>query len=375
MMADMAGQVLTLSFLRPVKGRKPHLPARIRRILVIRTAYIGDVVMTLPILNPLKKRFPEAAITVLTSEGGKQIVKNHPCVDEILVYEPFWFYKRPVKDYFPFIRRLRQHRFDLVIEARADIRDILFLAFPAISRVKLSYATGGGGFALSCAVPYDILKHKVEYHLDLVRFLGCRIDAVEWGVYLTDNEQQKLRTLLTACGIEPPYICAHPGGRLLLKRWPIRRCAALYDRIMERFGRTLVLLGTASEKDLTRKIVSHMKHRPVILTGMTSIRQLSGLIAGARLMVCNDSAPMHLAAASGTPTVAIFGPSKSVETGPWGPGHVVVEAPMACRHTCDESHCRNRFFHACMEAVPVDAVYQAVERQLTDLDPFTVKER
>ncbi len=365
-MADMAGNALTFSCLRSTCTDKIHWPSNIKRILVIRTAYIGDVIMTLPILEPLKKKFPGVSITFLTSEAGKEILFNNPYVDDVLVYEPFWFYKRPIKGYFRFIDRLRRHSFDWVIEARADIRDILFLAFPAVSRAKLSYAVGGGRFALSHVVPYAMLKHKVEYHLDLIRFLGWRGDAVEWGVYLTDREREKIADLLKDYGIESPYICVHPGGRLLLKRWPIERCAELYDRIRERYGWNLVLLGEVSEKDLAREIVSFMKYRPVVLSGMTGIRQLSGVIAGARLMICNDSAPMHLAAAAGTRTVAIFGPSKSVETGPWGPGHVVVENKMACRQNCDESSCRNAIYHDCMRSITVDAVYDAVERQLAD---------
>jgi len=106
-----------------------------------------------------------------------------------------------------------------------------------------------------------------------------------------------------------------------------------------------------------------MKNRPVVLSGKTTIRQLSGVIARAELLICNDSAPMHMAAAMRTRTVAIFGPSKSVETGPFGEKHLVVEKACVCRYTCDESHCMNSRFHSCMEMINVGDVFQAVERQ------------
>jgi ADP-heptose:LPS heptosyltransferase len=100
-----------------------------------------------------------------------------------------------------------------------------------------------------------------------------------------------------------------------------------------------------------------------LLAGKTTIRQLSGVIAKAALLVCTDSAPMHIAAVLGTPTVAIFGPSKSIETRPYGKGHLVIEKDFPCRWSCDEMLCKNKNHHACMEAITVDDVFQAIERQ------------
>jgi ADP-heptose:LPS heptosyltransferase len=318
--------------------------------------------MTIPILKPLKERFPGASITVLTSSVARSILLNNPYVDEILVYEPFWFYTSPLKDYLKFLSLLRKKRFDLTIEARADIRDILFLVFPARSRAKLSYAVGGGGYFLSHVVPYEKLKHKVEYHLDLVRFLGCSTDSLEWGVYLTETEKDDVLRLLRDHGVSTPFICAHPGGRLPLKRWPTDRCASLYDHIIDKFGLPLVILSAGSETGLADEIVDQMRNRPVLLAGKTTIRQLSGVIAMARLLVCNDSAPMHIAAASGTQIVVIFGPSKSIETRPYGKDHIIVEKDFFCRSSCDESRCTNKSYQACMAAITVDDCLQAIER-------------
>ena len=363
MLVDFIGNSIVFPF-RPFIEHVPILPETIKQILLIRTAYIGDVVMTLPMLKPLKDRFSGASIAVLTSWGGREILLNNPYVDDVLVYEPFWFYKRPLKNYFTFLGLLRKRRFDLVIEARADIRDILFLALPARSRAKVSYAVGGGGFLLSHVTPYERLKHKVEYHLDLVRFLGCSTDFVEWGVYLSETEKAEVERLLRDNSVSTPFICAHPGGRLLLKRWPTHRCASLYDRMIDRFGLPLVLLSAGSEIGLAGEIASMMRNRPILLAGKTTIRQLSGVIAKAALLVCNDSAPMHIAAALGTPTVAIFGPSKSIEPRPYGKGHLVIEKDFSCRWSCDEIRCKNEKHHACMEAITVDDVFQAIERKI-----------
>jgi ADP-heptose:LPS heptosyltransferase len=363
MLADFIGNSIVFPF-RPFIEHAPILPEVIKKILLIRTAYIGDVIMTLPMLKPLKERFSGASITVLTSFGGREILMSNPYVDDILVYEPFWFYARPIRDYLKFLGLLRKRRFDITIEARADIRDILFLVFPARSRAKLSYAVGGGSYFLSHVAPYEKLKHKVEYHLDLVRFLGCRTDSIEWGIYLTETEKEEVVRLLQDSGVSAPFICAHPGGRLPLKRWPTYRCAGLYDRMIDRFGLPLVLLSAGSEIGLAGEIAGMMRNKPILLSGKTTIRQLSGVIAKAALLVCNDSAPMHIAAALGTPTVAIFGPSKSIETRPYGKGHLVIEKDFPCRWSCDEVRCKNKNHHACMEAIAVDDAFQAIERKM-----------
>ena len=180
-------------------GRALFLPARlfrrshkiqadqVRTILVIRTAYIGDVVMTLPVLKPLRELFPGARISFLTATGAAEVLKNNPFVDEVIAYDPFWFYPSSMRAYGKFIRQMRTRAFDLVIEARADIRDLLLLAWPLKARYRLSYDVGGGGYLLTHVVPYPGLKHKVEYHLDLVRYLGYRGNGLEWGIYLSDS--------------------------------------------------------------------------------------------------------------------------------------------------------------------------------------------
>lgn len=339
-------------------------PEAVQQILLIRTAYIGDVIMTLPMLKPLKALFPRASITMLTSQGASQLLWHNPYIKDILVYDPFWFYPASPLDYLRFWGKLRQRRFDLVIEARADIRDILLLALPARSQLKLSYAVGGGASILSHVAPYEHLKHKVEYHLDLARFLGCNTNDADWNIYLTEHEQRQTDQLLCAHGVHAPFMCVHPGGRLPLKRWPLQRYADLCDRIMDCYNIPVVLLAAKPEMDITEEISRRMRHHPVSLAGKTDLRQLSGVILKSSFMVCNDSAPMHIAAALKKPVIAVFGPSNSFETGPWGKGHRVVEKKFSCRYSCDESQCHNPSFHACMEAIPVDDVFDAVVKHL-----------
>ena len=126
----------------------------------------------------------------------------------------------------------------------------------------------------------------------------------------------------------------------------------------------VVVFGAGSEKALVAEMASCMKRKPVSLAGALSLREMAGVLARAALFICNDSAPMHLAAAMKTPTVAIFGPSKSVETRPYGEGHCVVEKEFPCRFACDENSCHYERYNACMDDLSVDDVFHAAEELL-----------
>ncbi len=358
--ADSIGRVL-FGLPRLLRRTGRIVPEDVRDILVIRTAYIGDVVMTLPILKPLRELYPRARIAFLTASGAVDVLKGNPFVDEVIAYDPFWFYPSPASSWPEFINRMRRRKFDLVIETRADIREILLLAWPLKATYRVSYDVGGGGYLLTHRVPYPGLRHKVEYHLDLVRYLGYRGNDLEWGIYLSPEERQRVREIMERKGTGQTFIAVHPGGRLALKRWPPGRFAAVCGELTEKYGMPAVVFGAENERPIVEEMISAMKRRPIVLAGEVSLREMAGILSHAAIFLCNDSGPMHIAAAMKTPTVAVFGPSKSVETGPFGGEHRVVEKAFPCRPACDESSCRFERYNACMEDVSPDDVLRAAD--------------
>jgi len=335
---------------------------RVKSILIVRTAYIGDVVMTLPIIKVIKTKFPQARITFLTCHSALPLLENNPHLEAVLAYDPFWFYKTGLRDWWIFLWKLREKRYDLVIEARADIRDLALIVLFCKARYKLSYAVGGGASLLSHVVDYPGLTHKVDYHLHLASYLGCSLDDLDGGLYLGAEELQHGRRILADQGVTGQFIAVHPGSRLLLKRWPLPRCAELCDSLASRYHLPIVFVGAAAEIPLVESIQAVMAHDTISLAGKLTLRELAALLRRAAVFICNDSAPMHIAAAMGTATIAIFGPSKSRETGPYGVVCRVVEKEMACRITCDESNCQFSRFHACMEDISVGEVLSAVNQ-------------
>ncbi|MBI5642820.1 MAG: glycosyltransferase family 9 protein [Deltaproteobacteria bacterium] len=367
--ATRVADLLGYSIWAPVNllARKPLNPREIKEILVIRTAYIGDVVMTMPVLKPLKELYPESRITFLTCGGARELLKGNPYVDAVLSHDVFWFYPGS-KGFAEFLKELRSKRYDLVIEARADVRDIMFLAYAAKARYRLSYNVGGGGFLLTHTAPYPGVKHKVEYHLDLVRHLGAKIDFIEWGLVPAKEELLKADGLLGGGGLTALKIGIHPGGRKALKSWAPERFASLADRLITELGASVYFSGSPDEKELIDGIQKKMRNKAVNLAGKGGLRVGMAVIKRLDLFITNDSAPLHLASAMKTPTVAIFGPSKSIETGPYGNLNRVVEKDYPCRYTCDEDVCNFRNFNECMDSITVDDVFNAASRVIGEIE-------
>lgn len=367
--ATAASDIIGYIVFSPINifNKKAILSTDIREILVVRTAYIGDVIMTLPILKPLRELYPDARITFLTSSKAKEVLENNPYIDEILTYDAFWFYpnghKRAIRDYLTFLRILRSKQYDLVIEARADIRDILLLAYLSRGRYRVSYKVGGGGYLLTHVVPFQKIKHRIDYHLDIVKFLGVSVDRVEWNIYLSHEERSTANALLSQEGIlrSDLLIGIHPGGRKDLKCWAMDRFAGVADGLISAYGAKVIFTGSLHERGLIDDIIKIMHYRAVNLAGEINLRVLSALIERLDLFICNDSAPLHIASAMKTPTVAIFGPSKSKETGPYGNIHRVVEKDFPCRYSCDENICKYKVYNDCMAAITTDDVCNAVE--------------
>ncbi|MBI4666712.1 MAG: glycosyltransferase family 9 protein [Nitrospinae bacterium] len=363
--ADTLGKAMSLPW-RMFQGDVSIAPDKIKSILVIRTAYMGDVIMTLPMLKPLKGQFNNASITFLAPNAAGELFANNPYVDEVMTYSPFWFYKgSSISDYFRFLGGLRAKSFDLVIEARADIRDIMAIVAPARSKHKVSYDVGGGGWMLTHVTPYAGLKHKVEYHLDIARDLGCSMDGLDWGIRFTGQERQRVNAILENRGVSKPFALVHPGSRLPLKMWAPEKYGELIGRMTAELGMRVAVLGHPAEKMATEITLASAKGAAIDLSGAFSARELMGVIAEASGLVCNDSAPMHMASAVGTKVAALFGPSKSVETGPYGVKSKVVERDFPCRFTCDENRCLFARHNACMKDITVEETFAAV-RELVE---------
>lgn len=335
-----------------------HDRCQVRKILAIRFAYLGDVILTVPAIKPLKDRFPESSICFLVGSGARQVLENNPFVDEIITYDPPWFYPRRnlscILDYVRLVRLIRSKGFDTVIDFRGDLRNILFVVLPSGACRRVGSAMTGGGYVLTKSVPWTQKKHKVEFHLGLARALGVNTNTPgPMTLYPDGEDRARVQGLLQEMNIRDGDFLAglHPGGRVDLKNWDIACYAEVADVLAKRYDAKILITGGADEVTLGEAVLRSMKGEGFNLCGKLSLKQLQVLLEEMSLFVTNDTGPLHIASGANVPTVAIFGPSEVWDTGPLSQHHRVVMKDLPCRAACDTYTCRNKDYHECLKSI------------------------
>ena len=335
---------------------------QIKRVVVRGTSWVGDSVMTIPALRALRRILPDASITLAIRPGAKGIFSDVDFVDDILVYD-----RRNAWSVFGQVREYKKRQFDLAVLFQNAFEAAL-IPFLAGVPVRLGYATESRRAMLTHPLPlpdWRSSKHEVFYYLYLVTaleqslFRTSTICEGDPDISLTISESRKSEAsqLLRSYGVteEKSVVAICPGSiNSRAKRWPAESYAALADHLIEDC-RQVVLIGSKDEIDVTNDVTSRMKHRPVVLTGKTTLDQLTAVMALVDLVVTNDTGPAHIAAALGCPTIVIFGPTNPLTTRPFS-----LKAEMI-RHPPDCAPCMLRdcpIDHRCMTAITVDEVFE-----------------
>ena len=209
-------------------------------------------------------------------------------------------------------------------------------------------------------------EHTVEKNLDLVRALGVEAHHHGPEFFWNQRTEQEVQDLLRRHGLTPKnFILIHPPARWLFKCWTAQGYAAVIDALQNDYKLPVVL--TAAPVPQERQFMQDISHRlhttPVNLAGQLDLKALGAMIAQARLFIGVDSAPMHLAAAVGTPTVVLFGPSGPYNWRPWGQGHLVLTKDFDCQ-PCGRDGCNGTKISRCLTAITPAEVLAAVDRQL-----------
>ena len=336
-----------------------------KNALVLQTSFLGDSLLTLPLLRRLKESLPGARVSVLTLPKNADVFRNNPWVDEVLLDDKRGEHGGLLGPW-KMAAELRKRGFDLAVIPHRSFRSALVAWLAGIPR-RVGFAASAGRFLLTDAVPFAWLTHDLERNLALARPLGgeSKASAGEGRYVAPPPASAALAARLAEAGISPGARLAgvHPGAAWATKRWLPERFAELCRRLKAE-GLTPVLVGGPGDAALGGEIAG--ASGAVNLVGKTDLEELKSLMGRLSLFVTNDSGPMHLAAAAGVPVVAIFGAStRELGFFPYGPGHRVVEAPLACRpcglhgaKSCPEGH------FLCMRLLSVDAVHRACREAL-----------
>ncbi len=302
------------------------------KILVVKLADIGDLLTAVPALKALRAGLPEAGITLLAPPHSAPVLEGSPWVDRIITFEKHRFDSpRGLLSPGNWVElgrlawQLRRCRFDWVVLMHHLITGWGVLKFALLSLAAAPRRLGlddGRGWFLTHRLPdpgYGGL-HEVECWLRLVGVLGISPVDRRIEVPIGDLDRVWARQALADLGAHPPVAVAPGTGAFSpARRWPPDRFAAAATRLADRFGIGVVLVGGPDNRAEAEVFRAHYRGPLVDLVGRTTIRQAAAVLAGCKLFLGNDGGLMHLAAAVGTPVVAVFGPSNHRAWGPWRP--------------------------------------------------------
>ncbi len=344
--------------LRPVR-KFPPVPGPAPRLLVRTPNWVGDAIMSLPVLSGLMRLFPQAEITVLAARRVSPLFLGLPGVAEVIPY-PAALEKWRV------LWGLRG-RFQLAVTLANSLESALGLCLLR-APVRLGYTADARGPLLKPAVSGRRRLgglHMVFYYLGLLKTLGEVDSFTPPALYLREEETAAAAKLLAATGSgSGPWVGLSPGAAYgPAKRWPPERFAAVGRELAWEFGARLVLLGGPGEARVANQVKAQLDLPVLDLTGKTDLRQALAVLSQLNLLVTNDSGLMHAAAALGVPLVAVFGSTDPAATGPFSTQATVLHHPLPC------SPCRRRtcsLGYPCLTAIGVEEVLAAARPWLTE---------
>ncbi|MCX5875853.1 MAG: lipopolysaccharide heptosyltransferase I [Deltaproteobacteria bacterium] len=345
-------------------------------ILIVKTSAIGDVIHTLPALNALRHKYPEARIDWLVEEAAADLVIGHKALDTVLVSRrKAWV--RDMKQgkvlaawrgFAAFVKSLRDTEYDLLIDFQGLLKSGIFVW---LARAKRKVGFGKGMEHAECSYiflnepipPVNMDQHAAIRELLLLKAIGVESEEVVFDLPVGNEQREKIEQLLEAEGIDPakPLVAINPMTTWETKHWRNERFARVADQLLDR-GMAVVFSGGPQDLQGIEKIRAVMTGKAVSLAGKTTLKELAALYERVGVLITTDTGPMHLAAAAGAPVVALFGPTAPWRTGPFGSGHKILRAEIACS-PCLKKHCDCG--HACMEQITVDQVVQVTLDVLT----------
>ena len=327
---------------RRTKNKGQSTPPK--RILFIQLSALGDTILAIPTVRAFRQIFPETEISFLASPTNLSYLEHCPYIDNRILFN-----NPSVK----LIHRLRRERFDYIIDLEHWSRFSVLLAFligaPRI--IGFSAADQYRHYLFTDTIPHVPGKHEVLNFMNILHQFSYEIKDTSLEVWIGDSELEWWGNVYKQEGFDQdqPIVVIHPeAGRRgePRRRWIHGNYIELVDILTEKYDVQVVLTGAPDEVRLSQKITEHTTCKTINLTGKTDVNQLATLFTKADLVISGNCGPMHLAAATGTPVIAIHGPTNSEQWGPWGDNTICIEATLPC------SPCLNLGFEYACQALP-----------------------
>jgi heptosyltransferase-2 len=327
------------------------------KIIVRAPNWIGDAVLSLPLLDCLNQNFPDEEIWIAGTEWVNGIYSSLDYLAGTIVLPG----NKGLGDSKIIVRAIQKQRFDIGLLLTNSFASALIFYMGKIPE-RWGYARDGRGWLLTKTVkqpPYARPPHQLHYYLNLATKLGMEPGPAKLHFSLADEDKIQAKNLLSSLSVnlEKTIAILSPGASYgPAKRWPVEYYSKLAARLQETFEAEILIVGAQDDTELAEAIASPMENKPVLLTGKTTIHQLAGIISQATFFITNDSGPMHLANALNTPVVAIFGPTDPRRTRPFQDPAVVLKKEVPC-WPCFYRSCP--YEHQCMTQIKPEEVVKA----------------
>lgn len=359
---------------------------RVKKILIIKLRHVGDVLLTVPTIRAIKETLPDSQIVVLVNKGTEDMLVENPIINEVITYDrkiKKLQLLKMIKNELEFIKQLRSKSFDMVVDLTSGDRPAIY-SFLSGARYRIAYNPEGRGFLGKSFVYTHLGKrleernHIISQNLHLVRQFGMNTDDLTVNIFFSDEDRQFVDRILSKSGVSSldPMIQIHPTSRWLFKCWKDEYTAEIIDYCENSLGIRTVITSAPDkcEMDRVKNILGRIRSSTVDLSGELTLKQLAALSNRTSLFFGVDSAPMHIAAAVGTPVVALFGPSGAFDWGPWDNSqtqnrkpypkkngiqrfgmHTVVQKNWDCI-PCGKDGCEGSKRSECLEVIEVEDV-------------------
>ena len=345
------------------------------RILVCHTGgWIGDMVLITPTLRKLKEIYPSSFLSILLRPLVADLMSTNPYVDKCLIDSKS---AGSLKSIIGLVKTIRRLLFDIAIILHPTSYRNAFIPYLARIPMRIGSNYRGRATFLTSSVPYDVNQHEVERYLNILQLLNFDDDLLTVGSFNpsdsesklefwhSDDERETVANKLLTNGISSTdtLIAINIGTTWQTKQWDIRNFSELIKHITDlKHNIRIIITGSESEQSLSHELPK--SDRVVNLVGKTDILQLGALLEKCELCISCDSGPMHIAAAVGTPTIALFGPTDPLRHRPYGVNHTIIEKPVYCR-PCYKTYCHRKDEpNVCMNEITVQEVVNEITRKL-----------
>jgi heptosyltransferase-2 len=342
----------------------PLIDYKPEKILIRMPNWIGDLVMATPILTDVRKAYPNAHITAMCRTPICELLKEDLDIDELFCFsKASGFGRRSERR--DIVEKIRAGKYDLGILLTHSFSSAWWFWLGRIQR-RLGYRANGRSLLLTDKIDFPAhveKQHLVNTYKNILTPLGIPVSETKPRLFLLDKELEEARTLLKQRGVSPKarLVGINPGAAYgSAKCWLPERFRQVTEKLLEHENIQIVYFGDQITQPLVKEICQGFPSRVINLAGVTTLRELASLIKLCDVLLTNDSGPMHIAAAVGTPLVALFGSTNEVATGPYKTG-VVIHKHVECS-PCYKRVCPIDF--RCMKRIETDEVYDALIQTL-----------